>query len=85
VPFFLQLQNGLKPWDATGSGWVAEGSSNEAEFKVLKYYPTSLLKFQDSPHCVAVILGNTEVWTVNSYISCEHTTDGIIHTNLDGG
>ena len=81
MPFFLQRQNGLKLWDAKGSRWVDECSGNETEFQLLKYYPTSLLTFQDSRHCVAVILGNTEVWTVNSYISREDTTVEIIHTN----
>jgi len=32
---------------------------NETEFKLLKCYPTSLLRFQNSPHCVPVISGNT--------------------------
>jgi len=68
-------------WDATESRWVDECSGNETELKLLKYYPTSLLTFQDSPHCVAAILGNTEVYRVNSYISREHTTEGIIHNN----
>jgi hypothetical protein len=85
VPFFLLRQNGLKLWDATGSRWVVECSDNETEFKLLKYYPTGLLRFQDSPHCVAIILGNIEVGIVNSYNSRERTTDGIMHTNEEGG
>jgi hypothetical protein len=78
VPLFLLRQNGLKLWDATESRWVDECSGNETEFKLLKHYPTSLVKFKDCPHCVALMFVNTKLLTVNSYISHKHFTDGII-------